>query len=138
MKRCPACNREYDDEVRFCLEDGTTLARAGESNQPTMTMPAAPEFRPPPPPTLVIPTTPSMSVGRTLLNIFIAPARAFTSFREVTGFGPAALRFLLAAVIIVAALVLYSAVYLAYFGQAAITRAALEATPRMAELQPEV
>jgi hypothetical protein len=25
MKRCPKCNREFDDELRFCLEDGTAL-----------------------------------------------------------------------------------------------------------------
>lgn len=28
MKRCPKCNREYkDDSLRFCLEDGTPLAK---------------------------------------------------------------------------------------------------------------
>src|SRR6185503_9372230 len=133
MKRCPACNREYDDEVRFCLEDGTTLVRSAESRQPTMTMPAAPDFRPPPPPTLIMPTAPSMPVGRTLLNIFIAPARAFASFQDVRTFGPAAVRFVLAAVIIVASLVIYAATYQAYFGLTAITQAAIEATPSIYE-----
>jgi hypothetical protein len=44
MKRCPKCNREFDDELRFCLEDGTILVGAGVA--PT----AAPE-------TAVLPTT---------------------------------------------------------------------------------
>jgi hypothetical protein len=137
MKKCPACNREYADEVRFCLEDGMTLVRAGESNQATMTMPAAPEFRPPPSPTLAMPTTPSMSVGRTLLNIFVAPARAFASFRDVTTFTPAAVRFLVAAPIIVAAMVAYNVIYPALIGSGNIARAAIEATPRMSNLPPE-
>lgn len=135
MKKCPACNHEYDDALRFCLEDGTTLVRTGELNHATMTMPAAPEFRPPPPPTLVMRTAPSMSIGRTFVNIFVAPARAFTSFRDVAYFGPAVARFLLAAGIIVFVLMVYAAVYQAYFGLAEITRAAVDATPRISELQ---
>jgi hypothetical protein len=137
MKKCPACNREYDDEVRFCLEDGSTLVRDAASGQPTMTMPAAPEFRPPPPPTLVMPTTPSMSVGRTLLNIFIAPARAFASFRDVTTFSPAAIRFLVAAPIILVSVVAYNVIYLARVGPGNINRAAIEASPRLSSLSPE-
>jgi hypothetical protein len=32
MKRCPKCNRTYgDDTLRFCLEDGTSLATVGRS-----------------------------------------------------------------------------------------------------------
>ena len=139
MKTCPACNREYDDEVRFCLEDGTTLVRTAGSGPPTMTMPVASGFQPPPPPpTLAMPAPPSMPVGRTLLNIFIAPARAFGSFRDVNTFGAAITRFLLAAAIIMAAVVIYNVAYQAYFGPAAITEAALEATPRVYESRPEV
>lgn len=138
MKKCPACNREYDDQIRFCLEDGTTLERTGESGSPTLTMPAGgPEFRPPPPPTLVMPVEPSMSAGWTLLNIFVAPGRALTSFRDVTAFGPAVVRFLLAAPIILIALLAYNALYLARVGQVNIARAALETSPQMRSLSPE-
>ena len=136
MKKCPACNREYDDEVRFCLDDGETLVRVAESGSPTMTMPAAPDFRPPPP-TLVMPTTPSMSVGGTLLNIFIAPAKAFASFRDVTTFSPAAIRFLVAAPIILVAVVAYNVIYLTRVGPGNIHRAAMEASPRLSSLAPE-
>jgi hypothetical protein len=35
MKRCPKCKRKYDDDtLRFCLEDGTPLFDARESDAP--------------------------------------------------------------------------------------------------------
>ena len=137
MKKCPACNRDYDDEARFCLEDGATLVRT-ESGQPTMTMPVAPGFQPsPPPPTLVMPTAPSMPVGQTLLNIFISPARAFASFRDVTTFAPTAVRLLIAAAIILVALVAYNALYTPWIGYETITRAAWEASPKISGLPSE-
>ena len=35
MKRCPKCNRQYDDEtLRFCLEDGSALFSARDSDAP--------------------------------------------------------------------------------------------------------
>ena len=35
MKRCPKCNRQYTDEtLRFCLEDGSPLFSAHDSNAP--------------------------------------------------------------------------------------------------------
>ena len=35
MKRCPKCNRQYnDDTLRFCLEDGSTLAAAMRPEAP--------------------------------------------------------------------------------------------------------
>ena len=42
MKRCPKCKRKYDDEtLRFCLEDGTPLFDARDSEAPaTEIMPA--------------------------------------------------------------------------------------------------
>lgn len=44
MKHCPKCKREYDDDsLRFCLEDGTALARADaspKSTDPTVVLPA--------------------------------------------------------------------------------------------------
>lgn len=79
-----------------------------------------------------------MPVGRTLLNIFIAPARAFASFRDVTTFTPAAVRFLVAAPIIVAAVVAYNVIYPARIGSGNIARAAIEASPRMSNLPPEM
>lgn len=138
MKKCPACNREYDHQVSVCLDDGTTLVAPSESAAPTFTPPAGSGFQVPPPPALVVPTAPTMSVGRTLLNIFIAPARAFSSFRDTTAFGPATARFLIAAGIIIAAVVIFNVVYMARFGQATIMRAALEATPRMRDAGPEL
>lgn len=50
MKRCPKCKRQYDDEtLRFCLEDGTPLFSAHDSDAPaTQILPAraAPTVRP--------------------------------------------------------------------------------------------
>jgi hypothetical protein len=42
MKRCPKCDRKYqDDTLRFCLEDGTKLSEARDSNPPaTEVMPS--------------------------------------------------------------------------------------------------
>jgi hypothetical protein len=112
--------------------------RLAESSQPTMTMPAGvPEFQPPPPPTLVMPAAPSMSVGRTLLNIFIAPRRALTSFRDVTTFSPAAIRFLIAAPIILIAVLAYNVLYLARIGSENIAHASIEATRNVRDLPPE-
>ena len=63
MKRCPKCNLEFDDELRFCLEDGTALVRDGitptvaaptmvlpthEETPPTMTQAARPDVPAPP------------------------------------------------------------------------------------------
>ena len=63
MKRCPKCNREFDDELRFCLEDGTALVSdempstvaaptmvlpTHEATPPTLTQAARPDVPPPP------------------------------------------------------------------------------------------
>ena len=49
MKRCPKCNLEFDDELRFCLEDGTALV--GDEISPTVASPTmvlpTPEETPP-------------------------------------------------------------------------------------------
>lgn len=38
MKRCPECNRKYeDDTLRFCLEDGTTLSAVTRDAEPPPT-----------------------------------------------------------------------------------------------------
>src|SRR5258708_29791868 len=38
MKRCPKCNRKYeDDTLKFCLEDGTTLSVAARDPDPPAT-----------------------------------------------------------------------------------------------------
>jgi Yip1 domain len=137
MKKCPTCNRDYDDTHRFCLADGATLVRVDQSDHPTMTMPAQPVFPPPPPPTLRIPVEPSMSTTRSLTNIFFAPARVFDSFRDVTTFTPAAVRFLVAAAIIVVAMVAYNVIYLARIGPQNIARASIEVYPKWAVLPSE-
>jgi Yip1 domain len=137
MKTCPTCHRTYADEIRFCLEDGTTLERTGEPASPTWTIPAPPAFQSPPPPTLVMPVEPSMSTEATLLNIFISPARAFASFRDVVTFGPAVIRFAIAALIILVAVVYYGAFYPARMGSDNIARASIKASPKMANLPLE-
>lgn len=46
MKRCPTCNRSYDDDtLSFCLEDGTRLATAYDPEATVVSRP-----RPPSPP----------------------------------------------------------------------------------------
>lgn len=137
MKKCPTCHRDYDDSIRFCLEDGATLTRVDQSPQPTMTMPAQPAFRPPPP-TLQMPVKPSMSIIKTLTHIFFAPHRVFNSFRDLTTFGPAAVRFLIAAAIIIVAVLAYNVHYFAQIGFKEIARASMEASPRMAERMAEL
>ena len=56
MKRCPKCNRKYEDEtLKFCLEDGTTLAVAARDANPPATeiMPrGGPTLRSSPDPTI--------------------------------------------------------------------------------------
>src|SRR2546422_9221956 len=43
MKRCPKCNRRYDDDsLKFCLEDGSPLAAPTRDSEPPPT-----EFLPP-------------------------------------------------------------------------------------------
>lgn len=92
---------------------------------------------PPPPPTRQLPVEPSMSATRSLANIFFAPARVFDSFRDVTTFTPAAVRFLIAAAIIIVAVVSYNALYLQHIGSERIARASIEASPRLAKLPSE-
>ncbi|HSP63343.1 MAG TPA: hypothetical protein VLQ90_10210, partial [Pyrinomonadaceae bacterium] len=137
MKTCPTCNRNYDDTIRFCPEDGATLVRTDQPAGPTMTMPAHPVFQPPPPPTVKMPAQPSMSTGQALTRIFFSPGRVFDSFRERMTFGPVAARFLIAAAIIVIAMVAYNVIYLARIGSENIGRASLEVSPRAADLPSE-
>jgi TonB family protein len=35
MKTCPQCHKEYEDNLKFCLEDGTALAESEQFEQPT-------------------------------------------------------------------------------------------------------
>jgi hypothetical protein len=137
MKTCPTCNRVYDDAIRFCLEDGVTLVRVDQSPHPTMTMPAQAAFQPPPPPTLQMQVEPSVSTMGTLPLIFFAPGRVFNSFQELQTFSPAAIRFLIAATIIVLALVGYNALYLARMGTEQIGRAGMSVSPQVAKLPAE-
>ncbi|MDM7921991.1 MAG: DUF4190 domain-containing protein [Pyrinomonadaceae bacterium] len=43
MKRCPTCDKTYDDTLRFCQTDGTPLADVVEDIDPFKTMVARPE-----------------------------------------------------------------------------------------------
>lgn len=41
MKRCPTCNRVYEDSQSFCLDDGTTLATdSGSETTQTQVLPS--------------------------------------------------------------------------------------------------
>src|SRR2546423_2562996 len=60
MKRCPTCQRPYeDDSMRFCLQDGSLLlsdASASQSFDPgaTLQLPGSATGRDEPPPTMVL------------------------------------------------------------------------------------
>lgn len=43
MKRCPTCEKTYDDAMRFCQADGTPLEQAAEPVDPYKTMVARPD-----------------------------------------------------------------------------------------------
>src|SRR4051812_15887987 len=43
MKRCPICEKTYDDAMRFCQADGTPLEQAVEPVDPYKTMVARPD-----------------------------------------------------------------------------------------------
>ena len=43
MKRCPTCDKTFDDAMRFCQTDGTPLVEAAEPVDPYKTMVARPE-----------------------------------------------------------------------------------------------
>lgn len=43
MKKCPTCNKEFDDAMRFCQTDGTPLVEAAAPVDPYKTMVAKPE-----------------------------------------------------------------------------------------------
>ena len=125
-------------DVKFVI----TVLVFGASTEvsPSVTTQAAVKpqgFAPPPPPTLQLPVEPSMSATRSLTNIFFAPARVFDSFRDMTTFTPAAVRFLVAAAIIVVAMVAYNVIYLARIGPRNIARASIEAYPKLAVLPAE-
>lgn len=48
MKKCPTCEKTYDDALRFCQADGTPLVAAEEPLDPYKTMVARPgDFTPP-------------------------------------------------------------------------------------------
>src|SRR2546425_12358934 len=124
MKKCPTCNRVFDDATLFCLDDGASLT-------------IAQTFQAPPLPTLLPPSEPSMSTPRTLANIFFAPSRAFASFRDVTTFTSTAVRFLIAAAIIVVASAAYNVIYPARIGSENIAQASIEVSPRLANIPSE-
>jgi len=48
MPRCPTCQQEFDDPVRFCPHDGTALQTIPGNNQPTQTLPSRSASEAPP------------------------------------------------------------------------------------------
>src|SRR5690242_6451277 len=94
MKTCPKCNRGYDDEtLRFCLEDGSPLFDARDSEAPaTEILPARTM------PTLKStgPTVPSFPSGD---NVRVQPGRG----NPVLTVGVVAIAILLLALVGIAA-----------------------------------
>jgi hypothetical protein len=78
-----------------------------------------------------------VSVGGTLARAFFAPGRMFASFRELITFSPAAVRFLIAAAIILIAVVAYNVIFLASIGSQQIARASMEVSPQVAKLSAD-
>ena len=62
MKRCPACQRTFSDEISFCLEDGTALSSSTDAEKTLIA---------PPPPTIALPRFETPSAPTT-------PARKFS------------------------------------------------------------
>lgn len=90
-----------------------------------------PEFQPPPPPDFPEqPTGPQMSVGQTLTSVFFEPTTTFESLR-------ARPRFLVASIITIVAVMAFFTLYYQRIGQEKIVRAAIENSPRTAQLTPE-
>ena len=99
MKRCPKCQRSYnDDTLRFCLEDGTSLATITREVEPP---PTAILSREPATQKSSAPTIPSYP------NLNIAPAAATPPARQSTS--------ILTAGVIVIALLLLALVGIAAF-----------------------
>jgi hypothetical protein len=109
MKRCPKCNRKYeDDTLQFCLEDGTSLSdptreanpppteilpRGGPTlkSSPDPTIPSYPNaaaFRPSPPQSEVRATNPVLTAGViaiVLLLLALVAIAAFFVFKQSSG-----------------------------------------------------
>lgn len=99
MKRCPKCQRSYhDDTLRFCLEDGASLATITREVDPP---PTAILSREPPTQKSSAPTIPSYP------NLNIAPAAAASPARQSNS--------ILTAGVIVIALLLLALVGIAAF-----------------------
>lgn len=92
-------------------------------------------WQPPPPPNVPLNdaeqiTGPQMSVGQTLTGIFFEPTKTFESLR-------ARPRFLIATVITIVAIMAFFTLFYQRIGQEKIVRAAIENSPRAADLSPE-
>lgn len=93
------------------------------------------EWQAPPPPSIPStdaeqPTGPQMSVGQTLTGIFFEPSTTFESLR-------ARPRFLVATIISIVAIMAFFTLFYQRIGQEKIIRAAMESSPRAADLTPE-
>ena len=99
MKRCPKCNRAYEDEtLRFCLDDGSPLFDARDSEAP------ATEILPRGTPTLksTAPTVPSFSRDDNIPSA----QQTTSSSNPILTFGVVAIAILLFALVAIAAVFL--------------------------------
>jgi hypothetical protein len=104
-----------------------------EQNSPGYEPNAGGGFVPPPPPPLPNRERldgPSLSTSETLTGIFFEPGRVFESFRPRP-------RFLVAGLIVLAAIMAYTTVFYSRVGFEEVMRAAIEESPQAANLSPE-
>jgi hypothetical protein len=104
-----------------------------EQNSPGPEPNAGGDFYAPPPPPFPKQEQldgPSLSTSETLTGIFFEPGRVFESFRPKP-------RFLVAGLIVLAAIMAYTTVFYSHVGFEEVMRAAIEESPQAANLSPE-
>jgi hypothetical protein len=104
-----------------------------EQNSPGLEPNAGGGFQPPPPPPFPNKERldgPSLSTAETLTGIFFEPGRVFESFRPKP-------RFLVAGIIIIVAVMAFTATFYARMGFEEVMRTAMEESPQAANLSPE-
>src|SRR5689334_21211929 len=76
MKRCPQCQRSFDDDLSFCLDDGTRLVdqRSGDSTliyPPDTTIPSVTPPAPEPSPSPTPVPAPASGSNKSLIAVIL-------------------------------------------------------------------